>query len=222
MTRPSFQQIAYTCTRMTKTLNVSVFGAGRGEEVVAVFGRAQLDGPGQSSLQKVPVIDRSHGSAALKPCRSRGRVRESGPQKEASLLPSRTSAPNGRPLADSRARTTRMDDRRNSQPKDVLSFGPFNLFVSERLLKKAGEPIPLGGRALDILIALAQRAGEVVTHKELISTVWPDVTVEDANLRFQMARLRKALGDGRDGARCVSTVCPLYTDLNSNPDDLIR
>jgi DNA-binding winged helix-turn-helix (wHTH) protein len=99
-----------------------------------------------------------------------------------------------------------MDDRRNSQPKDVLSFGPFNLFVSERLLKKAGEPIPLGGRALDILIALAQRAGEVVTHKELISTVWPDVTVEDANLRFQMARLRKALGDGRDGARYVSTV----------------
>jgi DNA-binding winged helix-turn-helix (wHTH) protein len=99
-----------------------------------------------------------------------------------------------------------MDDRRNSQPKDVLSFGPFNLFVSERLLKKAGEPIPLGGRALDILIALAQRAGEVVTHKELISTVWPDVTVEDANIRFQMARLRKALGDGRDGARYVSTV----------------
>jgi DNA-binding winged helix-turn-helix (wHTH) protein len=99
-----------------------------------------------------------------------------------------------------------MDDRRNSQPKDVLSFGPFNLFVSERLLEKAGEPIPLGGRALDILIALAQRAGEVVTRKDLISTVWPDVTVEDANLRFQMARLRKALGDGRDGARYVSTV----------------
>jgi predicted ATPase/DNA-binding winged helix-turn-helix (wHTH) protein len=99
-----------------------------------------------------------------------------------------------------------MDDRRNSQPEDVLSFGPFNLFVSERLLKKAAEPIQLGGRALDILIALVQRAGEVVTHKELISTVWPDVTVENANLRFQMARLRKALGDGRDGARYVSTV----------------
>jgi DNA-binding winged helix-turn-helix (wHTH) protein len=99
-----------------------------------------------------------------------------------------------------------MDDRRNSQPKDVLSFGPFSLYAAERLLKKADEPVPLGGRALDILIALAERAGEVVTHKELISTVWPDVTVEDANLRFQMARLRKALGDGRDGARYVSNV----------------
>src|ERR1700722_16319116 len=106
----------------------------------------------------------------------------------------------------SKARTTRMNDRRHSQPKDVLSFGPFSLFAAERLLKKAEEPIPLGGRALDILIALAKRAGEVVTHKELISTVWPDVTVEEANLRFQMAALRKALGDGRDGARYVSNV----------------
>ena len=99
-----------------------------------------------------------------------------------------------------------MNDRRNRQSKDVLSFGPFSLFAAERLLKKADEPIPLGGRALDILIALAERAGEVVTHKELISTVWPDVTVEEANLRFQMAALRKALGDGRDGARYVSNV----------------
>ena len=99
-----------------------------------------------------------------------------------------------------------MNDRRNRQPKDVLSFGPFSLFAAERLLKKGDEPIPLGGRALDILIALAERAGEVVTHKELISTVWPDVTVEEANLRFQMAALRKALGDGRDGARYISNI----------------
>ena len=59
-----------------------------------------------------------------------------------------------------------MSDHRNPEPKDVLSFGPFSLFVAERLLKKGDEPIPLGGRALDILIALAEQAGEVVTHKE--------------------------------------------------------
>ena len=88
----------------------------------------------------------------------------------------------------------------------VVSFGPFRLFAAERLLKKGDEPVPLGGRALDILIALAERAGEVVTHKELISTVWPDVTVEEGNLRYQMSTLRKALGDGRDGARYVSNV----------------
>jgi predicted ATPase/DNA-binding winged helix-turn-helix (wHTH) protein len=99
-----------------------------------------------------------------------------------------------------------MSDHRNPEPKDVLSFGPFSLFAAERLLKKGDEPIPLGDRALDILIALAERPGEVVTRKDLISTVWPDVTVEEANLRFQMAALRKALGDGRDGARYISNI----------------
>jgi predicted ATPase len=99
-----------------------------------------------------------------------------------------------------------MNDRRNSQPKDVLSFGPFSLFAAERLLKRADEPIPLGGRVLDVLIALTERAGEVVPRKELISTVWPGVTVEDANLRAHIAALRKALGDGRDGARYVTNI----------------
>src|SRR5271154_887057 len=99
-----------------------------------------------------------------------------------------------------------MNDRRNSQARDVLSFGPFSLFPAERLLKKADNPVALGGRALDILIALVERAGEVVTNKELISAVWPDVVVEKGNLRFQMSTLRKALGDGRDGARYVSNV----------------
>ena len=98
-----------------------------------------------------------------------------------------------------------MNDRRGLQPY-VLSFGPFRLFASERLLKKADKPIALGGRALDILIALVERAGEVVTYKELTSAVWPDVVVEKGNLRFQMATLRKALGDGLDGARYVSNV----------------
>src|SRR6202044_1184598 len=93
-----------------------------------------------------------------------------------------------------------MNDRGDPQPNNLLSFGPFSLLTAERLLKKADESIPLGGRALDILIALVERAGEVVTHRELISTVWPGVTVEDANLRAQIAALRKALGGGRDGA----------------------
>ena len=88
----------------------------------------------------------------------------------------------------------------------VVSFGPFRLFAAERLLKKGDEPVPLGGRALDILIALVERPGEVLTRQKLISRVWPDVTVEEANLRVHVAGLRKALGDGRDGARYVVNV----------------
>jgi predicted ATPase/DNA-binding winged helix-turn-helix (wHTH) protein len=78
--------------------------------------------------------------------------------------------------------------------------------VAERLLEKADEPLELGSRALDILIILIERAGEVVAHKELISRVWPDVIVEEANLRVHIASLRKALGEGRDGARYVTNV----------------
>jgi predicted ATPase/DNA-binding winged helix-turn-helix (wHTH) protein len=89
---------------------------------------------------------------------------------------------------------------------EVVSFGPFRLKVAERLLLKGGEPISLGGRALDILIALAERAGDVVSRRELMDRVWPDVVVEEANLRVHLAGLRKALGDGQDGARYITNV----------------
>jgi predicted ATPase len=85
-------------------------------------------------------------------------------------------------------------------------FGPFRLIAAERLLLKDDEPVALGGRALDILIVLVHRAGEVVTRQELIDAVWPGVTVEKANLRVHIANLRKALDDGRDGARYVANV----------------
>jgi predicted ATPase len=99
-----------------------------------------------------------------------------------------------------------MDDRDNQCPDNVVSFGPFRLFAAERLLKKGDEPVLLGGRSLDVLIMLVERAGEVVTRKELISRVWPDVTVEEANLRVQINGLRKALGEGRGDARYVVNV----------------
>ena len=88
----------------------------------------------------------------------------------------------------------------------VASFGLFRLFAAERQLKKGDEPVQLGGRALDTLIALVERAGEVVSQKDLLSRVWPGVTVEEANLRGHIASLRRALGDGREGARYIVTV----------------
>jgi predicted ATPase/DNA-binding winged helix-turn-helix (wHTH) protein len=88
----------------------------------------------------------------------------------------------------------------------VISFGPFRLFAAERQLKKGDEPLQLGGRALDTLIALVERVGEVVTQRELLSRVWPGLTVEEANLRVHIASLRQALGDGREGARYIVTV----------------
>jgi predicted ATPase/DNA-binding winged helix-turn-helix (wHTH) protein len=97
-------------------------------------------------------------------------------------------------------------DGNSSLTRGVISFGPFRLFVAERQIKKGDEPLQLGGRALDTLIALVERAGEVVTQRELISRIWPDVTVEEANLRVHIANLRRVLEDGREGARYIATV----------------
>ncbi|TXL72248.1 transcriptional regulator [Vineibacter terrae] len=93
-----------------------------------------------------------------------------------------------------------------AQAKDVISFGPFSLSARGRLLTKDGAPVELGARALDILIALASRPNETVSKRDLLARVWPDVTVEESSLRFHMARLRKALGDGRNGARYITTL----------------
>jgi predicted ATPase/DNA-binding winged helix-turn-helix (wHTH) protein len=92
-----------------------------------------------------------------------------------------------------------------AQTGEVMSFGPFSLVASERLLTKQGAPVELGARALDILIALLGRPNEVVSKNDLLARVWPDVTVEEGSLRFHIASLRKALGDGKDGARYITT-----------------
>ena len=92
------------------------------------------------------------------------------------------------------------------QTKHQLSFGPFNLVVTERLLTRNGSPVELSARALDVLIAFLSSPNEVVSKEELMSRVWPDTFVEESNLRVQMAGLRRALGDGKDGARYIVTI----------------
>jgi DNA-binding winged helix-turn-helix (wHTH) protein len=55
--------------------------------------------------------------------------------------------------------------------------------------------LPLGSRALDILVYLANRPGQVITKEELIDRVWSDVFVAEGTLRVHMASIRKVLGD---------------------------
>ncbi len=92
------------------------------------------------------------------------------------------------------------------QSKDEFWFGPFRLCVPERILEKHGVPVSLGGRALDILIVLAENAGKVVVKRDLLARVWAGVNVDEGSIRFHVAELRKALGDGVDGARYVTNV----------------
>src|SRR5467141_266460 len=90
--------------------------------------------------------------------------------------------------------------------QDVLCFGPFRLAASERVLEKGSVPVRLGSRALDILIALVERPAEVVTKRELFARVWPDLVVDEGNLRYHVSALRKALGEGGSGTRYVTNV----------------
>src|SRR6266481_9265181 len=110
-----------------------------------------------------------------------------------------------------------------------LKFGPFELSSSERVLRRGGEGLRLGGRALDILIYLADRPGEVIAKQELMDRVWSDVTVEEGSLRVHVAAIRKALGDGQFGKRYIAnikgrgysfvgSVVPLTGDTDSGND----
>jgi DNA-binding winged helix-turn-helix (wHTH) protein len=88
----------------------------------------------------------------------------------------------------------------------TLKFGPFELSIGERLLRRDGVVLPLGSRALDILIYLADRPGEVIAKQELIDHVWSDVTVEEGSLRVHVVAIRKALGDGQFGNRYIANI----------------
>src|SRR5687767_2659401 len=90
--------------------------------------------------------------------------------------------------------------------RDLVSFGAFSLSPSERALMKHGRPVEVGGRSLDILLALLASPGEVISKRDLLARVWPDAVAEEGSLRFHIASLRKALGDGADGARFITTV----------------
>jgi signal transduction histidine kinase len=91
-------------------------------------------------------------------------------------------------------------------PSEVIAFGHFRLRAAQRLLEKDGVRLKLGSRALDILIALVDRAPHVVSKRELLARVWPDLVVDEGSLRFHIAALRKVLGDKQAGVRYVINV----------------
>src|SRR5262249_40855738 len=105
----------------------------------------------------------------------------------------RTSAPTSRPSAP-------------AVLERVASFGPFRVRVTERLLEKNGNPIKVGSRALDILIALLEHAPEIVSKRDLMRRVWAELIVDEGSLRVHIAALRKALGGGEGGSQRVTNV----------------
>src|SRR6516225_5204182 len=90
--------------------------------------------------------------------------------------------------------------------EEAFVFGAFRLLPAQRTLLQDGKPLHLGSRALDILVALVESAGDTIHKDKLIARTWPDTFVDEGNLRFQVATLRKALSDGRGGNRFIANI----------------
>jgi predicted ATPase/DNA-binding winged helix-turn-helix (wHTH) protein len=89
--------------------------------------------------------------------------------------------------------------------EEAFAFGSFRLIPAQRMLLEDGNPLHLGSRALDILVALVENAGETIHKDHLIARTWPDTVVDEGALRVHIAALRKALGDGRAGKRYIAS-----------------
>ena len=93
-----------------------------------------------------------------------------------------------------------------SDGEQSFAFGSLRLFPNQRLLLEGDKPVRLGSRALDILTVLVEHAGRVVPKEELIARVWPNIFVDESNLKMQVSALRRAVGDGQGGVRYIVTV----------------
>ena len=104
-----------------------------------------------------------------------------------------------------------------------IAFGRFQVSPQRRELLADGQPIKLGGRAFDLLMALIEARGEVVGKRALMARVWPARVVDENNLQSQIAALRAAFGAERDLIRTVSGRGYQFTGevrvLSPSPDE---
>src|SRR3974390_1199374 len=85
-----------------------------------------------------------------------------------------------------------------------IAFGRFLLLSHRRELLADGGAVKLGGRAFDVLMALIEARGAVVSKNALMARVWPDRIVEENNLQWQISALRAGFGADPDLIRTVS------------------
>jgi predicted ATPase/DNA-binding winged helix-turn-helix (wHTH) protein len=86
----------------------------------------------------------------------------------------------------------------------VYELGEWEVDLARRELRARGVPIPIGGRAFEIVEVLVQSAGELVSKGELSARIWPGAIVEDNTLQFHISAIRKALGSDRGMLKTAS------------------
>ncbi|MEK6304533.1 MAG: winged helix-turn-helix domain-containing protein [Acidobacteriota bacterium] len=94
----------------------------------------------------------------------------------------------------------------SGQAKHFFEFGAYRIDARDHLLLREGEVVPLPPKTLDLLLALVESNGRVLTKEELMKQVWPDSFVEEANLSHHVFTLRKALGEDGDANKYIETI----------------
>jgi DNA-binding winged helix-turn-helix (wHTH) protein len=94
-----------------------------------------------------------------------------------------------------------LDGENRPTVEAALEFGRFRVLLRQRLLLADGLPIELGARAFELLLALLEAKGSLVGKEQLLARVWPGIVVAEDNLKAQVFKLRRALGEDGDFIR---------------------
>src|ERR1035441_9533704 len=89
--------------------------------------------------------------------------------------------------------------------KQIYKFGPFRVNLAEHQFRQDGQPIPLTPKVFQTLEILLRNRERIVSKRELLSTMWPECHVEDANVTQNISVLRKALGEADSATRFIAT-----------------
>src|SRR6266566_5958763 len=127
---------------------------------------------------------------------------QAGVRSEPGELAARTRNPWRGGLENRHGREHPMSDQRGK----VLGFGPFELSIGNRVLTNGAKVVPIGARAMDLLIVLVEQASKVVGRRTLIERVWPKRGAEQVSLRVHISALRKALEQSDPGRRYIANV----------------
>ena len=94
-----------------------------------------------------------------------------------------------------------LDGASRSAAEASLEFGRFRVRLRQRQFLANGLPIELGTRAFDLLLALLEANGSLVSKEQLLTRVWPGIAVAEHNVKVHVCALRKALGEHHDYIR---------------------
>src|ERR1700736_5987895 len=125
-----------------------------------------------------------------------------------------------------------------SASSEIFLFGEFRLDrAGGGLFRPDADgvfvPVAIGSRALEILAALVERRGDIVSKEEIMGTGWPRTVVAEGNLFVQISALRRILDAAQSGQSCIQTVigrgyrfiAPVTrcaVGMDQHPRDLLR